>query len=90
MTFFLCTKIVEKEVSGSNKYNKPQSDVQRQVVRGGLCGCLAGDETAPCLVALVNDLGGMFLVLRLAGEGKHVLGLAIGDLIDPAYNKHDE
>lgn len=44
--------------------------------------CLAIDEPLPGLVALVHDFGGVLAVLGLAGEGKLVLGLSIGDLVD--------
>ena len=62
-------------------------DVHGQIVRGRLRGALAGDKTAPSLVALVDDLGRVLLVLRLAGERELVLGLAIGDLVDPTNRK---
>lgn len=52
------------------------------VVGGGLSRSLASDETAPCFVALVDDLGCVLLVLRLTGECESVLGLSIGDLVD--------
>jgi len=41
------------------------------------------NETAPSFVGLVNDLRGILLVLSLAGEGELVLGLSIGNLVDP-------
>ena len=41
------------------------------------------NETAPSLVGLVDDLHSVFLVLSLAREGELILGLAIGDLVDP-------
>ena len=49
-----------------------------QVVRRGLSGALASDEAAPGFVAFVDDLRGVSLVLRLAGERKVVLGLSVG------------
>ena len=45
---------------------------------------MTADELAPGLVALVDDLGRVLLVLRLAGEREVVLGLAIGNLVDAA------
>jgi len=36
---------------------------------------LAGDELLPSFIALVNDLGGISLVLGFTGEGELVLGL---------------
>jgi len=44
---------------------------------------LAGDETAPCFVTLVDDLRGVLPVLGLTREREGVLGLSIGNLIDP-------
>ena len=43
-------------------------------------------------MALVDDLGRVLLVLRLAREGKVVLGLAVGDLVDaePLVGRADE
>jgi len=41
------------------------------------------DETAPGFVGLVDDFHGILLVFSLTGEGELVLGLAIGDLVDP-------
>jgi hypothetical protein len=52
------------------------------VVGGGLSRSFASDETAPGFVALVDDLGGVLLVLSLTREGEGVLGLSIGDLVD--------
>lgn len=52
--------------------------VQADVTRVGL----ARDELLPGLRALLDDFLGVFLVLALAGEGKLVLGLAVGDLVD--------
>ena len=48
---------------------------------------VATDETAPSFVGLVDDLHGVLLVLSLAGEGELVLGLSIGDLVDPGMVK---
>lgn len=53
-----------------------------KVVGSGLRRALASDELAPGFVALVDDLGGVLLVLGLARESELVLGLAIGDLVD--------
>lgn len=58
--------------------------IHRQVVGRRLGRALARNELAPCLVALVDDLRGVLLVLRLAGERELVLGLAVGDLVDAA------
>jgi hypothetical protein len=54
-----------------------------QVVRGGLGGRFTRDELLPELVGLVDDLDGVLLGLGLTGEGEDVLGLTIGDLVDP-------
>lgn len=53
---------------------RADNGVHAVVVRVGL----AVDETTPGLVAFVDDLGGVLLVLGLAGESERVLGLAIG------------
>ena len=45
-------------------------------------GGLAGDELLPSISTLVDDIGGVLLVLALAGESELVLGLAVGDLVD--------
>lgn len=37
----------------------------------------------------MDDLGGIFLVLGLAREGKSVLWLSIGNLVDPNHIKHN-
>lgn len=37
-------------------------------------------------MAFVDDLSRVFLVFRFTGKGKGVLGLAIGDLVDAAYD----
>jgi hypothetical protein len=47
-----------------------------------LLGCLASGKLLPGLGALADNVHGVLLVLALAGEGKLVLGLAIGDLVD--------
>ena len=57
-------------------------DVHRKIVVRCLGGALASDEATPRLVALMDDLSGIFLVFRLAGERKLVFGLAIGDFVD--------
>jgi len=41
------------------------------------------NETAPGFMSLMDDLHSVLLVLSLAGEGELVLGLAVGDLVDP-------
>ena len=58
--------------------------VHREVIRSSLCGALARNEPAPRFVALVDDLSRVLLVLRLTRERELVLGLAIGDLVDPS------
>ena len=58
--------------------------IHRQVVGRRLGRALARNELAPCLVALVDDLSGVLLVLRLTGERELVLGLSVGDLVDAA------
>ena len=65
----------------SEKKNK--RNVHGDFIAGSLCWRLASDESLPSLVALVDDFGGILLVLGLTGEGELVLGLAIGDLVDP-------
>lgn len=63
-------------------------NVHGKIVRGSLSGALAGDsELAPRLVTLVDDLGGILLVLSLTREGKLVLGLSIGDLVNPRAHR---
>ena len=49
-----------------------------------VCGVvgIAGNELLPRLVALVDDLGGVALVLCLSAEGKLVLGLSVRDFVD--------
>ena len=41
------------------------------------------DETAPSFMGLVDDLHSILFVLGFSREGELVLGLAIGDLVDP-------
>lgn len=53
-------------------------DLQRNIALGSL----SGDEPLPSLGALADNVGGVLLVLALAGEGELVLGLAVGDLVD--------
>ena len=43
---------------------------------------LARNELLPRLGALAHNLHGVLLVLALAGKGKLVLGLAVGDFVD--------
>lgn len=74
---------VEGLMKGRGWKGQNGGSLHGEIVRGGLSGALAADETAPGLVALVDDLGGVLLVLRLTGERELVLGLAIGDLVDP-------
>ena len=67
---------------------KAGEQVWNQVTRTGLHGYFARrgvtvDETAPGLMGFVDDLHSVLLVLGLAREGELVLGLAIGDLVDP-------
>lgn len=57
-------------------------DLHAQVVRVSLVGCLAGNELAPRLVGLVDDLDSVLLGLCLTRESKDVLWLSIGDLVD--------
>lgn len=54
-----------------------------EIVAGGFGGRLASDQAAPRLVALVDDLHSVLLVFGLAREGEGVLGLSIGDLVNP-------
>ena len=51
--------------------------IHRQVVGRRLGRALARNELAPCLVALVDDLSGVLLVLRLSllGTSNRVVGL---------------
>jgi hypothetical protein len=65
-------------------------NAHRKVVGCCLGGTLACDEPAPCLVAFVDDLGGVLLVLCLARERKDVLGLAVRDLVDTVKLVHSE
>ena len=62
----------------------------REIIIGGLGGALSRDKTAPRFMALVDDLRRVFLVLRLSRECKCIFRLAIGNLVDPAYNKYDK
>jgi len=52
--------------------------VDRQILHG----TLPSNETTPCLVAFMDDLGGVFLVLGFTRESEGIFGLAIGDLVD--------
>jgi len=54
-----------------------------EIVGGRLCRAFSTDKTAPSFMTLMDDFSGIFLVLGLAGERKLVLGLPIGDLVDP-------
>jgi hypothetical protein len=63
--------------------------LHRDLVRGRLGGFFASDETAPVFVAFVDDTSGVALVLGLAGEGELVLGLAIGDLVNPVMSERE-
>jgi hypothetical protein len=49
-------------------------------------GTLPSNETAPSLMAFMDDLGGIFLVLCFTGESEGVFGLAVGNLVDPVLN----
>jgi len=62
-------------------------DIHGEIVGRSLGGAFSGDETTPGLVTLVDDFGGVFLVLRLTREGEGVFGLAIGDLVNPVKRK---
>ena len=63
-------------------------DALRRVGHGGvdeaevLLGGLASGKLLPGLCALADNVHGVLFVLALAGEGKLVLGFAIGDLVD--------
>jgi len=46
-------------------------------------GGVTVDEAAPGLMGLVDDLHGVLLIFSLTGEGELILGLAVGDLVDP-------
>jgi hypothetical protein len=37
----------------------------------------------------MNDFGRVFFVLGLSREGESILGLAIGDLVDPEFRASD-
>jgi hypothetical protein len=52
--------------------------IQRDIILGSL----ASGKLLPGLSALTDNVHGVLLVLALAGEGKLVLGLAIGNLVD--------
>ena len=65
------------------RLNNEERSLHRQVISGSLRRNLAADETTPCLMALVDDLRRVLLVLRFTGKGELVLGLAIGDFVDP-------
>ena len=54
-----------------------------QLVGGSLGGDLTADKLLPRLVGLVDNLDGVLLGLGLTRESKDVLGLSIGDLVDP-------
>jgi hypothetical protein len=54
----------------------------RKLVVWCLGRALTSDEATPRLVALMDDFGSIFLVLRLARERKLVFGFAIGDFVD--------
>jgi len=41
------------------------------------------NETSPCFVALMDDLGGILLVLGFTRERKCIFGLSVGDFVDP-------
>lgn len=60
----------------SRQLNK---DLQRDFTRLRL----ARDQLLPCFGALSHNLHCVFLVLALAGEGKLVLWLSVGDLVNP-------
>ena len=66
--------------SGMSKWElKVFGDLHRDFTRRGF----AADETTPGFMGLVDDLHSILLVLSLARERELVLGLAIGDLVDP-------
>ena len=71
-------------VMGSIEQTKEQREkhLHLDIVGISLGGDLALDETLPSLVGLLDDVQSVLLVLSLAREGKLVLGLAIGDLVD--------
>jgi hypothetical protein len=58
-------------------------DSHGQLVLVSLGGGFTTDELLPKLVSLVDDLDGVLFGLGLSGESKDVLGLSIGDLVDP-------
>jgi len=57
-----------------------------------LGGDVTLDQTLPSLMGLLDDVGGVLLVLGLTREGKLVLGLSIGDLVnaEPLVGGTDE
>jgi hypothetical protein len=65
-----------------------RADARRRVLdsdvgsRNTTSGGLASDETLPGLSALADNVKSVVLVLALASEGKLVLRLAIGNLVD--------
>ena len=67
------TQIVERE----------RDDAHGKIVVGGLSGRFTSDEAAPRFVALVDNLHGVLFVLSLTREREGVLGLSVGDLVDP-------
>lgn len=54
-----------------------------EIIGGGFGGGLASDQTTPRFVALVDNLHSVLLVFSLAREGEGVLGLSIGDFVNP-------
>lgn len=71
-------KTANISIHSSRIKTRRQIIVHGEVVFRGLGGRLATGETLPCLVAFVDDLGGVFSVLGFAREGECVLGLTIG------------
>lgn len=65
-------------VSSWTQAEHVQENLQRDLALGGL----ARNQALPGLGALTDDVGGVLLVLALAGESELVLGLAVGDLVD--------
>merc|ERR1712000_163459 len=66
-------------VRGDTGRRMLDSDVGGRDATGG---SLASDEAFPSLSALADNVKSVALVLALASEGKLVLGLAIGNLVD--------
>lgn len=60
-----------------------EANAHGKVIGSSLGWGVANNEAAPCLVTLVDDLGGVLFVLGLARERKGVFALAIGNLVDP-------